>query len=97
MKMDLKGLCRQLTQAKEEETVSSREVNPYLLNQVLRPLMREDCVRLKDIDFEQFDSVEIRVLANYYESLEMEGRKLMELTGAIAGLEPTSCKVRRFC
>ncbi len=97
MKMDLKSLCRQLAQANEEETVSSREVNPYLLNQVLRPLIREDCVRLMDIDFEQFDSVDIRVLASYYESLEMEGRKLMERTGAIAGIEPMACRTRRFC
>lgn len=97
MKMNLKDLCRQLAQATEEETVSSRDVNSYLLNQVLRPLMREDRIRLKDIDFEQFDSVDIRVLANYYESLEMEGRKLTELTGAIAGMEPMACRARRFC
>ena len=97
MKMDLKGLCTRLAQAKEEETVSTKGVDEYLLNKVLRPLMRNETVLLKDIDFGRFDSDDVHRLTNYYEALEMEGRKLEQLAGAFAGLEPMACKVRRFC
>ena len=97
MKMDLKALCKQLAQAKEEESVSTKECNAYLLDKVLRPLMREETVLLKDVDFSEFDAEDIQMLAAYYESLEMQGRKLMELVGAVANIEPMACKVRQFC
>ena len=97
MKMDLKCLCKQLVQAKEEEAVSTLNCNPYLLERVLRPLMRQERVLLKDVDFGQFDAEDIQEIAGYYESLEMEGRKLMQLVGAVANLEPAACKTRRFC
>ncbi|MCI8399287.1 MAG: hypothetical protein HFF90_07790 [Oscillibacter sp.] len=97
MKMDLKVLCKQLAQAKEEEVVSTEMCNPYLMEKVLRPLMRNETVLLKDIDFSQFDSEDIREIADYCESLEMEGQKLMQMVGAVANLEPAACKVRRFC
>lgn len=97
MKMDLKGLCCLLAKANEEESVSSKDCNPYLLEKVLRPLMRNETLRLRDIDFSQFDADDIHTLSSYYESLEMQGRNLMQLVGAVASIEPTACKVRRFC
>lgn len=97
MKMDLKCLCKQLVQTKEEEAVSTANCNPYLLERVLRPLMRQERVLLKDVDFGQFDAEDIQEMAGYYESLEMEGWKLMQLVGAVANLEPAACKTRRFC
>ena len=97
MKMDLNNLCRRLARAREEESVSTRRCNPYLLEEVRRPLMRGEAVRLKSIDFSRFDEEDIHTLAAYYESLEMQGRKLAELVGAIARIEPAACKVRRFC
>ncbi len=97
MKMDLKGLCTRLAQAKEEETVSTKGVDEYLLNKVLRPLMRNETLLLKDIDFGQFDSDDVHRLTSYYESLEMQGRKLEQLAGVFDGMEPVACKARRFC
>ena len=97
MKMDLKCLCGQLSKAKEEEAVSTANCNPYLLERVLRPLMRQERVLLKDVDFGQFDAEDIQEIRGYYESLEMQGRKLMELVGVMANMEPVACKTRRFC
>lgn len=97
MKMDLKCLCGQLSKAKEEEAVSTANCNPYLLERVLRPLMLQETVLLKDVDFGQFDAEDIQEIAGYYESLEMQGRKLMELVGVMANMEPVACKTRRFC
>lgn len=97
MKMDLKVLCKQLAQAKEEESVSTKGCNAYLLDMVLRPLMQEETVLLNDIDFSEFEADDIHTLTAYYESLEMQGRKLMQLVGAIANIEPVACKARQFC
>ena len=97
MKMDLNGFCTRLTQAKEEETVSTKGVDEYLLNMVLRPLMRNETLLLKDIDFSQFDSDDVHRLTSYYESLEMQGRKLMQVVGSVANMEPAACKARQFC
>lgn len=97
MKMDLKTLCGLLARTSEEESVSSKDCNPYLLEKVLRPLIRDETVLVKDIDFGQFDADDIPTLVGYYESLEMQGRKLMELAGAVAAIEPVACKTRRFC
>lgn len=97
MKVDLSGFCNLLTKASEGKSVSTEGVNAYLLNQVLQPLMQGETVLLKDIDFSQFDDEDIHWLARYYESLEMQGRKLMQIVGAIADVEPMACKARRFC
>ena len=97
MKMDLKCLCRQLAKAKEEEAVSTANCNTYLLERVLRPLMRQETVLLKDVDIGQFDAEDIQEITGYYESLEMQGRKLMQLVGVMANMEPVACKARRFC
>ena len=97
MKMDLKCLCGQLSKAKEEEAVSTANCNPYLLERVLRPLMLQETVLLKDVDFGQFDAEDIQEIRGYYESLEMQGRELMEFVGVMANMEPVACKARRFC
>lgn len=97
MKMDLKLLCKELSQAKEEEAVSARDCNSYLLDHVLHPLMREETLLLKNIDFSQFDAEDIHTLQSYYESLMMQGRRLMGLVGTVAAFEPAARKVRQFC
>lgn len=97
MKMDLKGLCGLLDKAKEEESVSSENCNRYLLETVLRPLMRDETVPVKRVDFGQFDTDDIRTLITYYEALEMQGQKLMELVGAISAIKPAASKARQFC
>lgn len=97
MKMDLKVLCKQLAQAKKEDAVSAEDCNAYLLERVLRPLMRNETVLLKDVDFGRFDIEDIGQLVEYYESLEVQSGKLSQLVGALANIAPTACKSRRFC
>lgn len=97
MKLDVKGLCGKLGKVAEEEVVSTRDCNEYLLNKILRPLMREEKVLLKDVDFDQFDVEDIRQISAYYESLEMQGQKLEQFVGAITNIEPVACMARQFC
>lgn len=95
--MDIKGLCKRLAQAEEEESVSAQGCSEYLLHQILRPLARGESILLKNVDFSRFDTEDVRILEGYYESLEMQGRKLKEVVGAIANVSPAACKGRRFC
>ena len=95
MKLDLKRLSRQFAAAKE--AVPSEGCNAYLLEQVLRPLMAGKTLRLREVDFSQFDSEDVRTLAGYYHELEMQGQKLKQFVGALASLAPSACKVRQFC
>ncbi len=97
MKMDLEQLCKLLAQAKEKDADPMEDCNTYLLERVLRPLMRSETVLLKDVDFGQFDIEDIGQLVEYYESLEVQGGKLSQLAGALANIAPTACKSRRFC
>lgn len=97
MKLDLKDLCKRLALAGEEETVSTKEINKYLLEQVLLPMMRHETVLLRDVDFSRFEAEDISSLNEYYEALEVEGRGLTQFVGALASAEPAACKARRFC
>lgn len=97
MKLDLNYLCRKFTAAQEEETVSTRHCNPYLLEQVLRPAMRGAAPRLREIDYAKFDSEDVRTLAEYHEALVRQSLKLAQLVGAAVSLEPVACKARQFC
>lgn len=97
MKMYLKGFCKQLARAKEEETVSTKGGNKYLLEQVFQPLAQNKKVLVKDIDFSKFDADDVQWLYGYCESLEKQGRKLAALVGTIGNIKPVACKVRQFC
>ena len=97
MKLDLKALCHSLGQVEAEETVSTKDCNPYLLEHVLRPLLWDKRLRIRDIDFARFDEEDIDIMAQYSESLGRCSWGLGQFTGAIANLEPAAHRVRRFC
>ena len=97
MKMNLKALCKSFAQAPEEETVSTKNCNQYLLEHVARPLMRGETVLLRDVDCEQFDREDIQWVSGYCDSLVMQGQKLEQVVGAVANIEPIACKARRYC
>ncbi len=97
MKLHLKDLCREFGRAKNEETVSSEGVNPYLLENVLRPALQGEAPTLGSIDYEQFDVEDIRVLSDYYEKMWEAGKKLGQFVGAVTSLDPVPSRERQFC
>ena len=60
MKLNLKLLATRFSQTKDGPPVSEDGVNRYLLEQVLRPNLEGDLLRLGEIDFDAFDADDVR-------------------------------------
>lgn len=97
MKLHLKDLYREFDKTKEEETVPSKGVNPYLLENVLRPALQGEAPLLGDIDYEQFDLEDIGVLSDYYDNMWKAVKKLEQFVGAVTSFAPIPSQERRFC
>lgn len=97
MKLHLKDLCREFRRTKDEETVPSKGVNRYLLENVLRPTLEGDAPMLGDIDYEQFDLEDIGVLSDYYDEMWKASGKLGQFVSAVSSLAPVPSRERQFC
>jgi len=78
-------------------TVDASEVNTYLLNEVLRPVLAGKEICYGDIDYSQFCVDDINDIAEHYEKLYRVANKLKALVGSIADANPAACKHRAFC
>ena len=97
MQLDLKALRTLLKEAPQEETVDSSDVNPYLLQKVLMPLLAGTDLRYGDIDYSQFEADDLRQLSHY---CDMRGGTLHRLFGLkkqLTEATPCACKHRAFC
>lgn len=97
MNLDIKLLTHRFSHAKEGEPVSTAEVSPYLLEHVIRPLMRGEKVRYGDIDYDQFEDVDLRVASGYCEDIYCVARKLEQFVGDISNTESAARRTRVFC
>ena len=97
MNLDLYALRQSLQDAKEEEIVSTKNVNPYLLNEVLKPLLSGKKLCYGDIDYTQFEADDLRTLADHYDRRCSAIHQLKALVGVIAEAEPSACRNRAFC
>jgi len=97
MKFDVAMLSKNLSSAKEEPTVPTREVNVYLLEKVVLPLRRGEKLRYGQIDFSAFDIDDLRMAAGYSEKCDRVSGALERLTGAIIAADAIPCRKRAFC
>lgn len=97
MNLDLYVLCQLLQDAKEEEILSTEGVNPYLLNEVLKPLLCGKRLCYGDIDYTQFEADDLRILADHYDRRCSAIHRLETLAGVIAKAAPAACRSRAFC
>lgn len=97
MNLDLYALRQSLQDAKEEEIVSTKNVNPYLLNEVLKPLLSGKKLCYGDIDYTRFEADDLRTLADHYDRRCSAVHRLETLVGVIAEAEPSACCNRVFC
>ncbi len=97
MKLDLKLLSMRFFQAAESRSVSKEGVNEYLLENVLKPYMREENVRYGDIDFDAFEADDLRRLSNYCDELQGAAHKLEQFAGTVAKICPEARRLRSFC
>ncbi len=97
MQVDLNVLRQKLNETPQEETVDSTEVNPYLLNEVLRPLLAGKELRYGDIDYSRFEADDLRMIAHYCDIRDRVICRLNEFVGGIADSAPSACSGRSFC
>lgn len=97
MNLDLKQLSKRFSQAEAGEPVSTEEVNPYLLEHLIRPLLRNEPVRYGDIDYDAFEDIDLRIASGYCNDLWQVANKLEQFVGDIASTQPAARRVRVFC
>ena len=97
MNVDLSKLEENLQRAKSEKTVPDDDLNPYLLNVLLRRLQAGEDLTYGEIDFSQFEADDLRVLAGYCESRNSVSQSLAYLVGCIGRAKAFCCTARSFC
>ena len=97
MMIDMTRLLRNLSSAKAEETVPTEEVQSYLLENIIKPLMNGVKLRYGDVDFSKFDIDDLRAAASYCESLGEMSHRLEGVVENITKVRALSCKSRAFC
>lgn len=97
MKLNLKLLATRFSQAKDGPPVSDDGVNRYLLEQVLRPNLEGNLLRLGDIDFGAFDADDVPALEDYYDRLYQAAQDLSQFAQTLSRVPPTPRTVRSFC
>ena len=97
MKLNLKLLSTRFSQAKDEPSVSDGGVNRYLLEQVLRPNLEGDLLRLGEIDFDAFDADDVPALEEYYDRLYKTSQNLAQFAQTVARVPPAPKAARVFC
>ena len=97
MRIDIARLTQALSDAKAVETVSTAEVNPYLLNEVIRPLQQGIKLCYGDVDYSRFDIDDLRVAARYCEKIGDMSYRLRGVIGNIAKARAKPCARRAYC
>lgn len=97
MLVDLNTLRNELKEAMPEDTVDASEVNPYLLNDVLRPMLAGKVLCYGDINFEEFEADDLRVVARYCDTRNQIAHGLQEMVGRIAKASPAAYRRKAFC
>ena len=97
MKLNLKLLAIRFFQAKDGPPVPEDGVNRYLLEQVLRPNLEGDLLRLGEIDFDAFDADDVPALEDYYDKLYKASQNLSQFVQTLNRVPPASKAVRTFC
>ena len=97
MNIEISRLVRNLRAAEPEKTVPDREVNPYLLNVLLKRLLDGEDVTYGEVDFSKFEADDLRVVSYYCQELGRMTYHLSQLIGGLDNAAPYCCKTRAFC
>ena len=90
MKLNLKLLAIRFFQAKDGPPVPEDGVNRYLLEQVLRPNLEGDLLRLGETE-------DVPALEAYYERLYKTSQDLSQFAQTLNRVPPAPKAVRAFC
>lgn len=97
LKVDLSVMDHELQQLRDEEIVPTAHLNAYLCAAVIVPVMDGCPVRYGDLDYDQFDDLDIQMASEYCDALGDRMRELARLSAAISDLDACAIKRRAFC
>ena len=97
MLVALHVLQKTLSGLPEEETVDSSEVHPYLLNEILRPILAGKSVCYGNIDFSRFDADDLWVISDYCDRREKTMHKLRVYINRLVEAKASSSMGKAFC
>ena len=97
MLIDLHELRMQLAEAPQEYPLDTSELNPYLVKEVLAPLLVGKTLRYGDIDFTRFEAVDVYQVKNWYGELESIQGTLQGYLQSVGNAPPDFCNHRAFC
>lgn len=92
-KIDLSAMDHILRDLPEEEMVSTKELNPYLMESVIQPILRGESIRYRDLDYDQFDEMDLQHGYTYCEALDSLTYQLLHLAESIYELD--ACPITR--
>lgn len=95
--INLEVLQTTLQSLPSEEIVSAESVSPYLLSHVIRPVQQGQVIRYRDLDFDQFDDLDLEHASDYCSRISDMQYKLGHLSNVIG--QTSACAIRRrsFC
>ena len=96
MEVQIKRLTEELREA-EEDPFEAGAVSDYVMEHIFEPLLRDEQLFFKDVDFSRFSQEDIRDLYNYIERRDAYHDCLRRLNAIFCMAEPVSVKARAFC
>ena len=96
MEVKIKRLTEELREA-EEDVFEAGAVSDYVMEHIFEPLLRDEQLFFKDMDFSRFSQEDIRDLYNYIERRDAYHDCLRRLNAIFCMAEPVSVKARTFC
>ena len=96
MEVQIETLAKEL-QAAEEDPFEAGAVSDYVMEHIFEPLLRDEQLFFKDIDFSRFSQEDIRDLYNYIDRRDACHSSLCNLNAIFCRAVPASVKARAFC
>ena len=96
-KIDLFTISTLLHDLPGEELVPTKNLNSYLMESVIQPILQGKKVHYGDLDYDQFDDLDLHRAHGYCSALSNAGYKLLTLSKAIHNADACASRQCVFC
>ena len=97
MKIDTGVLTKRLRESQAGDTCPKTEVPAYVMKYIYQPLLRDEKLLFRDLDFSRFDIDGLDALHDYLENVERYSEYLRRLNQVFCSACPASVATRAFC
>ena len=97
MNLNLDAFNKYLSEAEAGETVPTGDVNPYLLECVLKPMLYGKKLCYGDIDYSKFETDELRALSGHCDERWSAMGRIQALVSGLSGSRAAACSTRAYC